>query len=125
MPPSSSDANGQALAYIYFDDEKGRRVAAKLLTPDEARRLSRLHVSGVFIQPIACSIAKLPDSSPVCLHPMHSAWLLGKRPLTSDKQQKRFTFFAVPAPAAPPYCDHSATQASATTAGIRLGRNVT
>jgi hypothetical protein len=115
MPPSSSDANGQALAYIYFDDEKGRRVAAKLLTPDEARRLS----------PIACSIAKLPDSSPVCLHPMHSAWLLGKRPLTSDKQQKRFTFFAVPAPAAPPYCDHSATQASATTAGIRLGRNVT
>jgi hypothetical protein len=42
------DANGQALAYVYCEDELGRRAAAKLLTRDEARR-------------IAVNIAKLPE----------------------------------------------------------------
>jgi hypothetical protein len=31
------DQNGQALAYVYFEDEPGRRAAAKLLTKNEAR----------------------------------------------------------------------------------------
>src|SRR6266516_2740949 len=32
------DANGQALSYVYYESEPGRRSAAKLLTKDEARR---------------------------------------------------------------------------------------
>jgi hypothetical protein len=42
------DHNGQALAYGYCEEEPGRRLAAKLLTKDEARR-------------IAANFAKLPD----------------------------------------------------------------
>jgi hypothetical protein len=32
------DNSGQALAYVYFEDEPGRRATAKLLSKDEARR---------------------------------------------------------------------------------------
>jgi hypothetical protein len=42
------DSAGQKLAYVYFEDEPGRRTAAKLLSKDEARR-------------IAVNIAKLPE----------------------------------------------------------------
>ena len=34
------DHNGQALAYVYFEDEPGRVSAAKLLSKDEARRVA-------------------------------------------------------------------------------------
>jgi hypothetical protein len=43
-----ADHGGQALPYIYFEDEPRRRSAAKSLSKDEARR-------------VASNIAKLPD----------------------------------------------------------------
>jgi hypothetical protein len=34
------DANRQQLAYVYYENEPGRRSAAKLLNKDEARRIA-------------------------------------------------------------------------------------
>jgi hypothetical protein len=42
------DASGQKLGYFYYEEEPGRRSAAKLLSKDEARR-------------IAANVAKLPE----------------------------------------------------------------
>jgi hypothetical protein len=42
------DAEGQALAYVYFEDESVRQMSMKQLSRDEARRT-------------AANIAKLPD----------------------------------------------------------------
>jgi hypothetical protein len=42
------DDSGQKFAYVYYEEEPGRRSSAKLLTKDEARR-------------IAVNMAKLPQ----------------------------------------------------------------
>jgi len=43
-----SDANGQALAHIYFEEDPGRQSTSKRLTKDEARR-------------VAVNIGRLPE----------------------------------------------------------------
>ena len=57
------DHNGQKLAYVYFEDELARRLAAKLPTKAEARR-------------IAGNIAKLPGlvSETADLKTVKSSW---------------------------------------------------
>jgi hypothetical protein len=40
------DATGQALARVYFEEVRGRRAAAHLLTRDEARRIRGEHRQG-------------------------------------------------------------------------------
>jgi hypothetical protein len=40
-----TDSAGQKLAYVYFENEPGRRSAAKLLERDEARRIA-VNISG-------------------------------------------------------------------------------
>jgi hypothetical protein len=47
-PLLSATKKGQGLAYVYYEDEPGRRTASKMLSKDEARR-------------IASNIAKLPE----------------------------------------------------------------
>jgi len=42
------DSAEQKLAYVYFEEESGRRAAGKLLSKDEARR-------------IAVNLARLPE----------------------------------------------------------------
>jgi hypothetical protein len=34
------DSSGQKLAYVYYEEEPGRRSSAKLLTKDEVRRIA-------------------------------------------------------------------------------------
>jgi hypothetical protein len=42
------DASGVAVAYVYYEEERGRRKVANLMTKDEARR-------------IGANIVKLPE----------------------------------------------------------------
>jgi hypothetical protein len=65
------DHDGQQLAYVYFENEPGRRSAAKLLTKNEARR-------------IAANIAKLPEQQAQSVPPASRAQFQMAIPPFSD-----------------------------------------
>jgi hypothetical protein len=52
------DSAGQKLAFVYYEEDTGRRSAANLLTKDEARRIA------VNIAKPADLLAALPSSGP-------------------------------------------------------------
>ena len=52
------DGGGQKLAYVFYEEEAGRRSSAKLLTKDEARRIA----ANVPLVPICPFISTQPSS---------------------------------------------------------------
>jgi hypothetical protein len=54
------DSAGQKLAYVYFEDESGRRSAAKLLTRDDV-----MPTGAAAIGRRICTAAAMPLSRPV------------------------------------------------------------
>jgi hypothetical protein len=53
------DANQQALAFVYCEDEPGRRTTGKLLTRDEARRNRGQHRQVAGVAAVARSSAEI------------------------------------------------------------------
>ncbi len=54
--PLMNDKNGQALAYVYYEEEPGRRAAANLLARDEARRIA-LNIANYFVSSLTRELA--------------------------------------------------------------------
>jgi hypothetical protein len=68
------DPNKQQLAYVYYENEPGRRSAAKFLTKDETRR-------------IAANVAKLPERDTPATHPIVGDELRDLRRLQREQDQ--------------------------------------
>jgi len=68
---------GQALAYLYYENEPGRRAAANLMTPDEARR-------------IAINIAMLPKLLKRPQHWLRFGWETNEKPKLCEAWPERY-----------------------------------
>jgi hypothetical protein len=53
------DANRFAVAYVYFESEPGRRVAANLMTKDEARKFAN-GIAKLRAIPVRCCVERRP-----------------------------------------------------------------
>ena len=64
------DANWQALSYVYYESNPGRRSAAKLLSKDETRRIAvniaKLRRINPITRPLLTFCQKLSASGSVC-----------------------------------------------------------
>ena len=58
------DSNDLQLVYVYFEDEPGRRLAAKLLTKDQARRLQPTSRSCLSYSRAVKDIISISEGSP-------------------------------------------------------------
>jgi hypothetical protein len=76
-PPWSVDKNacyvvrdrvGQALSYVYFKDEPGRRSAAKLLSKDEAQKIA-VSIAPQLIDRIGRWVLRLRADHPAFIFP--------------------------------------------------------
>jgi hypothetical protein len=69
------DASGQALAYVYFEDEAGRRAAAKLLTKGRSAAHRRQHRQAVGAAEQATDLYRptsaMTSTSDISLHCAH------------------------------------------------------
>src|ERR1700720_4471749 len=97
------DHNGQQLAYVYFEDERGRRSAAKLLSKDEARR-----IAGKYPQATEKNQLKVPFGILGSRHHMirtvflrHAIAQFLRLPYSLDQSQRRVAHRRAPGAACP------------------------
>ena len=80
------DHNGQALAYVYFEEEPGRRSAAHLLTRDKARRINATKLPGLLRRSSGSGAARPKwrflsgrTAAPATSNSHHNLLLIGSR----------------------------------------------